>query len=84
MRVTKVLQIKSNLIFLSPLSGKFRFSTKNLKVGQISLPHFFYASARGFIRLRLLRREDTLALIASNIFFISVTAIFTEKKNFNE
>ena len=36
------------------------------------------------MRLRLLRREDTLALIASNIFFISVTAVFTEKKNFNE
>ena len=41
-----------------------------------------YASARGLIRLRLLRREDTLALNASIMLFISVTAQNYGKEEF--
>ena len=43
-----------------------------------------YANARGFMRLRRLRREETLAENASNIPFMSVTALKSEKKKTNE
>jgi hypothetical protein len=40
-----------------------------------------YARARGFIRLRRLRRDETLAVSTENKFFIIFTANNTDRKN---
>ena len=41
----------------------------------------YYARARGFIRLRRLRRDETLAVSTENKFFIIFTANNTDRKN---
>ena len=50
------------------------------KRGALRSAPLFYANARGLIRLRLLRREDTLTVNTSNKLFISVTAVKYEKR----
>ncbi len=66
------------------MNGKIRFIRSHFSKhegAEFSAP-LIYASASGFILLRLLRREDTLALNASIMLFISVTAQNYGKEEF--